>query len=143
MQRAARAGDDPQGAQELERLGLALQLVRARVLVGDRRLGGAAGRLADEHRPGRGDRLDPRGGVDHVARDHALALGAERHRGLAGQHAGPCPQLGRAGLVAERRDRSDQLERSANGALGVVLGRVGVPHTAITASPMNFSTVPP
>ena len=52
-------------------------------------------------------------------------------------------QLRRAHLVAERRDRRDEIERRPHGPLGVVLGRDGVPQTAITASPMNFSTVPP
>ena len=55
---------------------LALQLVLAGVLVGDRRLGRALGGLADEHRARLGRRLDARGGVDEVAGDHALALGA-------------------------------------------------------------------
>ena len=40
-------------------------------------------------------------------------------------------------------DRRDQVERGPDGALGIVLVRDGVPQTAITASPMNFSTVPP
>ena len=122
---------------------LALQLVRAGVLVDDRRLGRPPGRLADEHLARLGPRLDPRGGVDDVAGDHPLALGADRHRRLAGHHAGPGAQVGDANLVAERGHRGDQVERGPHGPLGVVLGRVGVPQTAITASPMNFSTVPP
>ena len=43
----------------------------------------------------------------------------------------------------ERRHRGDELERGAHRALGVVLLRDGRPETAITASPMNFSMVPP
>ena len=95
-------------------------------------------------RPARlGHRLHARGGVDEVACDHALALGAERDRGLARQHAGAGAQVLGAYLLAERRDGGDEVEGGAYGALGVVLGRDGVPQTAITASPMNFSTVPP
>ena len=52
---------------------LALELVTSRPLVGDRLLGRAPRRLADEHRAGLGRRLDARGGVDEIAGDHALA----------------------------------------------------------------------
>ena len=93
--------------------------------------------------PGLGQRLDPGGGVHEVAGDHALADGADGDRGLAGEDAGPGPQVRRADLVPERVDGRDQVERGANGPLGVVLLATGAPHTAITASPMNFSTVPP
>ena len=102
---------------------LALELERARVLVDDRLLGRAPRRLADEDRARLGDRLHARGGVDEVAGDHALALGAERDGGLAGQHACAGAQLLGAHLLAERRDGGDEVERGANGALGVVLGR--------------------
>ena len=60
LQRAAARGDDAQRAEERDRLGLALQLVLAGVLVGDRRLGRALRRLADEHGAGLGRRLDAR-----------------------------------------------------------------------------------
>ena len=73
--------------------------------------------------PGLGDRLHARRGVDEIAGDHALALGAERHRRLAGEDAGPRAKLRRADLVAERRHGGDEVERRAHGALGVVLGR--------------------
>jgi hypothetical protein len=48
-----------------------------------------------------------------------------------------------AELVAQRGDRGHQIEaaRTARSASSSVA--IGVPHTAITASPMNFSTVPP
>ena len=123
LQRAARARDDPERAPERRQARLALQLVAAGVLVGDRLLGRAARRLADEDRARLRERLDPRGGVDEVAGDHPLALGAERHRGLAGEDSGARAQLGQPDLVPERRHRCDQVECGANGALGVVLGR--------------------
>ena len=63
------------------------------------------------------------GGVDEVAGDHPLALGADRHRRLAGEDAGAGAKLGHADLVAERAHGRDQVERGAHGALGVVLGR--------------------
>ena len=123
LQRAARAGDDAQRPPERRQPHLPLQLVAAGVLVGDRLLGRAAGRLADEDGARLGERLDARSRVDEVARDHALALGADRHRRLAGEHAGAGAQLRRADLVAERGDGRDEVERGADGALGVVLGR--------------------
>ena len=43
----------------------------------------------------------------------------------------------------KRGDRLHELEPGPYRALGVVPGATGTPHTAITASPMNFSTVPP
>ena len=50
--RAAAAATTRERAPERARLGLPLQLVRAGVLVGDRRLGRPPRRLADEHRAG-------------------------------------------------------------------------------------------
>ena len=123
LERAAGARDDPQRAPERQQPILALQLERPGLLVDDRLLGRPPRRLADEHRPGLGDRLHPRGRVDEVARDHSLSLGAERHRRLAGQDAGPRPQLGLADLVAERRDGRDEIERGPHRPLRVVLGR--------------------
>ena len=123
---------------------LALQLERAGLLVDDRLLGRAARRVADEDRARLGDRLDARRGVDEVAGDHALALGAERDRGLAREHPGA-----RAEFLA-RRSRRPSAETAATRSSAARTARsasssvaVGVPQTAITASPMNFSTVPP
>ena len=96
-------------------------------------------RLADEDGARRRDRLEPAGGVDEVAGDHALVRRAEGDGRLAGQDAG-------AGLdrrASRARHRVDQVERRPDGPLGVVLVGDGAPHTAMTASPMNFSTVPP
>jgi hypothetical protein len=92
-------------------------------LVDDRRLGRAARRLPDEYLAGLGDPLNSRRGVDDVAGDHPLALGANGHRGLAGQHGRPRAQAARAGLVAERRDGGDEVERRAYCAFRIVLGR--------------------
>jgi hypothetical protein len=122
---------------ERHRLRLALQLVRAGVLVEHGGIGGAFGHLAGEHGAGRGGRLDSQGGVDEVARDHSLARGADRDGGLAGEHA---PRALAARV--ELGDRGNQLEHAADCALGVVLLRDRRPQTAISASPMNFSIVP-
>ena len=135
---AADLGDDPERAPRRHGRGLALEGLLPGLFEGDRLAGGPLGRLAHEHGPRLGHGLEPRGGVDEVAGDHALVRRAERDRRLAGQDAG-------AGLDrrAERADRVDQVEPSPDGPLGVILVGVGAPQTAITASPMNFSTMPP
>ena len=71
--RAAGAGDHAQRRPRMDGLLAALDLMDARVLVGDRRLGGAAGDVIDEHGAGCRDRLQPRRRVDGVAQHHALA----------------------------------------------------------------------
>ena len=101
-----------------QRFGLPLQLVLACRFVGDRGLGRAPGRLADQHRPGLGGGLDPRGGVDQVAGDHPLAFGADRHGRLAGEHARP-----RREARIELLHCGDQVERGPDRPLGVVLVR--------------------
>ena len=84
--------------------------------------------------------LEARGGVDHVAGSHAFAgVGpcAERHQRFARRDPDPDLQLA---LLFER---FTDHKRRANRALRVVLVRDRRPKTAMTASPMNFSTVPP
>ena len=114
----AALGDHPKRAPHGDRGGLALEHVLAGLLERDRGARRAEGGLADEHGTGRGDRLDPGGRVDHVAGDHALVGGAERHRGLAGQDARP-----RVDARAQRPDGVHEVERGADRALGVVLVR--------------------
>ena len=125
-----RAADDPHRPPELHRLGLPLQLVRARVLVDDGRLGRP---LASTRRRGR----VPGSATDWIreavfTRSPATIpspLGADGDRGLAGEDAGPRPQVGRAHLLAERVDRADQVEGGAHRPLGVVLlGDGRAPH---------------
>ncbi len=123
LERPAGPGDDTKRLPERDEADLPLQLVRPRVRVDDCLIGRAAGRLADEHIPRRGDGLDPGRGVDEVAGDHALTLGSDRHRGLAREHACPRPKLGHGNLVAEGGHGRDQVERRSDRTLGVVLGR--------------------
>ena len=135
--------DHPHRAPQLHRLGLALELVRARVLVDDRRRGRALGRLADQHRARLGHRLDPRRGVDEVAGHHPLAARADGDGGLAGEHPDARPQLAAptscpSAATAAASSSAARTARSASSSCAT-----GAPHTAITASPMNFSTVPP
>ncbi len=124
LQRAAAGRDDPQRAPQVDRLRLPLQLVLPGALVDDCLLGRPPGGIADEHRSGLSCGLDPRSGVHKVSRNHPLALGAECHRRLAGQHAGP-----RLQRLVELRNRCDEVERRPDGPLGVVLrGRRRAPY---------------
>ena len=115
---AAAVRRDPERPVDRDRLGLAFQLVLAGGLVGDRGLGRPSCRLADQDGPRLGRRLDPGGGIDQVAGNHAVALRAQGHRRLAGQHARARCQ---AGCVF--RDRRDEVEGGPHGPLGVVLVR--------------------
>ena len=117
---AADLGDDPQRAPGLDRRLLALEVLLAGLLEGDRLARGALGRLADEDGARLGDALEPAGGVDEVAGDHALVRRAERDGGLAGQDAGPGLDARAQGL-----DRVDELEAGPDGPLGVVLAGDG------------------
>ena len=129
LERPTCAGDDPQGAEEREEALFALKLVRAGVLIGDRLLGGATGGIPDVDGSGRCGRLDPGGGVDDVAGDHPLAFGADRDRRLSREDTGAGAQALDADLVTQGRNGRDQVERGADGALGVVFGGDrGSPH---------------
>ncbi len=115
---AASVRDHAERPEQRHGLGLALQLVLACVAVVDRRLAGAPRCIADEHGARLGGRLDPRGGVDEVARDHALVGRAQRDRRFAGEDAGARPERG-----VEARHRLDELERRPHRPFGVVLVR--------------------
>jgi len=116
LEGAGASGGDAECAEESDRLRLALQLVHACVLVGDRGLGGALGRLADEDGARLCSRLDARGRVDEVAGDHAFPRGAERDRSLACEDA--CPRLQSR---SELGDCRDEVEGGPHRPLGVVL----------------------
>ena len=140
LERAAAAGGHPERAPERDRLGLALELVRRRR---PRTRWRPRTRASSPRRRGRsrlGRRLDPRGGVDEVAGDHPLPFGAERDCRLAGEDAGARLRArGRARAIARAtRSSAARTARSASSSVAT-----GVPQTAMTASPMNFSTVPP
>ncbi|MBM2823300.1 MAG: hypothetical protein HW413_2046 [Thermoleophilia bacterium] len=123
LELSAQPGDDALRLPEWGQSLLALELEGAGVLVDDRLLRRAPRGLAHVHRARVGGRLHAGGGVDQIARDHALAFGADRDGSLAGQHSCSCAQLGSADLVAERGNGGHQVERGANRALRVVLGR--------------------
>ncbi len=140
---AARTGDDLQRGPGPDRLLAAFDEVLARVLVGDRGLRGSPRDVIDEHRAGRRDRLQSRRRVDGVAQHHPLALGADLDRGVpvstpARTRRSGIPTSSPSSVTARVSDRAARTARSASSSRAI-----GVPQTAITASPMNFSTVPP
>ena len=97
--------------------------MRARVLVRDRGLRRASRRLADEDGTRLCEALDAGGGVDEIARDHPLALGAEGDRGLAREYGGARGERRSPELGAERGDCGNEVESRAYCSLGVVLPR--------------------
>ncbi len=104
-------------------------------------------RLAEQDLAGRRGFLEALRDVDRVAGREALAAAARvaRHD-LAGVHAGPdrrcaTPQSrSSSSFSPARRSRISAAARTARSASSSC--RTGIPNTAITASPMNFSTVP-
>ena len=112
---------DAKRAPQLYRLGLALQLVLADLLVGDRRLRRASRCFADEHLAGLRGGLDARCGVDEVAGDHSLALGSQSDRGLSCEDPGSRAETMRADFVPERRHGCSQIEPGTHRPLGIVL----------------------
>ncbi len=123
-QATADAQTDTHGPPGLDRHGLALERGRSGRFVDDGPLGGQACRLRDEHAARLGVSLEAAGGVDEVAGDHALALGTERHGRLAGDDGG----AGRE-LPVHPGDGGDEVQRRADGPLGVVLVSDGhTPH---------------
>ena len=126
-----------------DRRDLALEQLLAGRLVGDRAAtspGGSTRRRA--RRPAGASRLEPGRRVDEVAGDHALAARAERHRGLAGQHAGArlearCPAA---------RTASTSSRPGPDRPLGVVLvGRRGAPdgHHGVADELLDRAAVAP
>ena len=107
--------------------------------------GEGVGRLTHDDAHGRGDRLQARGDVDGVADEQTLpgaGFDVEPHERLAGVDADADP----ARLPADARhvgEPFDEAQPGAHGALGVVLVRDRHAEGPTTASPMNFSTVPP
>ena len=122
------------------RLRLALGVDGSARAVLDRVRGRAVRRLADEDAVHRRGGLQARGRVDDVACDHRLAR-CDRSR-RARRAPRPCGRR-----CARRRSDSAATSRIASAARTARSGSsscaTGAPKTAMTASPMNFSTVPP
>ena len=117
---------------------LPFSCVLAGTHVRDRGFGRALRRFSDEHAPGLRLGLDARSGVDEIAGDHALPFGADRDGSLpVSTPARALSAASRSGTPATRSSAA-RTARSASSSCAT-----GAPHTAMTASPMNFSTVPP
>ena len=98
--------------------------------------------------PGSGALLEPGGDVHRVAGHHRVAgLGVGRGEDLAGVHAGPDLQRDAEAVIEfgvdlRRGARACGARPGAPGR-GRPRARSETPNAAMTASPMNFSTVPP
>ena len=86
---------------------------------------------ADEHLARSRRLLQACGDVDRVAGREPLGGTGDD---LAGRDADPIPRSGRASRISTAARQARRASSSCN---------TGTPKTAITASPMNFSTVPP
>ena len=117
-----------------DRLRLALQLERLDRLRPRPRRARAHASRADQDLAGLRRLLEPRGDVDGVAGREPLGRAGDH---LAGVDADP--RLRRRAPAARRASRAPRAPRAARRPRAAT----GTPKTAITASPMNFSTVPP
>ena len=106
-----------------------------------------AGERPDQHLVRAGGLLEARGDVDGVAGDEPLPRGRVARDDLAGVDAGAVLERdaeARVELGVQRpRARPASRRRRAPPARRRPRAGCGRPNTAITASPMNFSTVPP
>jgi hypothetical protein len=117
-------GDHTHRLPGVQRLGLALDGMRAGVLVEDRPVGHRPCHIVDQHRPWWGDGLNPGRGVDRIADHLALGGGVQLDGRLAGEHPRAQSQL-EFKAVTEVAHRRHQLQRGALGALGAH-GALGV-----------------
>ena len=118
---AADARDDLAGLPQRLRLGLALQLDVAVQVELDGQPGQPPRGGVDQDRAGRRRRLHPRGGVDGVAGDHRLALGAHGGRHRAGHHAGPRREARGRDRGSQVGNLGDELHGRPDRTLGVAL----------------------
>ena len=138
LERTRAAGDDPQSPEERHGLGLALELVQAGFLVRDRLLGRALRRLADQDVPGSAaDWM--RDAV--LTRSPATMPSPSAPIVTAASPVSTPPLAWSAGSSSGTEATRSSAARTARSASSSVA--TGVPQTAMTASPMNFSTVPP
>ncbi len=129
LERASPPRGHPHRPEEREGLGLALELMQTRLLVGDCRLACSLRRLAHEHSSGPCNRLHARGRVDQIAGNHALLKTAGRDRRLTRQHARPCTKVWSAYLLSQLGHRLHEVEGAPHRPLGVVLPCDGsAPH---------------
>ena len=128
-----RAVSDLDESPRAQRLCLTLRGERADELGRDCTRQQAVGRIANEDHAGLGGLLEPGRHVDGVARDERVARAGDD---LACVDSDPGPE-------AEGGDRIAQLDGRAGGAQASSSWICGIPNTAMTASPMNFSTVAP
>ena len=121
-------------------------LDRLQRLVLEHALGRLIRALPDRDAVHRRLRLDPGGGVDDVAGDHPLARSG---RASSSTTASPVftptrtDSASGASAVVQLLDRLQDRNPARTARSASSSCATGAPNTAMTASPMNFSTVPP
>ena len=136
---------DAEDPEDIDRFGLALQRERRQPLGSDVAPRETLGRAGDEHVADVRRRLEPRRGVEHVAGDPALDRGTVVSERLARIDADAnLDARVDADLAIESRRQPRRISRAARTARSASSScEVGIPNAPTTASPMNFSTVPP
>ena len=122
------------------RLGLTFRDDRLRLEIGNNPLGCTVCSLVDEHAVDRRGRFQTGGHVDDITRRHPLSRFGpriERNERLTRRDAQPNLEL------TLPDDRVPNREPGRTARSGSSSCDTGAPKSAITASPMNFSTVPP
>ena len=140
--RCRRAGRDLEQAVGDDRVALSLELERLHRDDADRLARQSVGLLPDQDLAGRRSRLQPLGDVDRIAGDERVAANRVACDHLPGVDADPGLDAHAEGALelvrvanAARSSRAARNARSASSSCST-----GIPKTAMTASPMNFST---
>ena len=132
--------DDAERTPERHRLALPLELVLAGAHVRDRGFGRALRRVPDEHAsPGSAADWMREAVLTRSPATMPWPSAPTRDGGLAREHAGAGAQCRvEVGATPATSSSAARTARSASSSCAT-----GAPQTAMTASPMNFSTVPP
>ena len=140
---AAYPGQHPHRPPQTLRLGLALQRMLPGIGEPDPAARQPLRRPIGQHLPRLRRRLHPRRGVHRIPGHHPLAGGPQGDRHLTGHHPGPRRQARHPALRTQLTHAATSSSAARTARSASPSAATGVPHTAITASPMNFSTTPP
>ena len=133
--------DDPERAPSGNGARFSLEHLLAGFLECDCPRRRALGGLANEHGPGRRNRLEAACRVDEVAGHHALVRGPDGDGRLASQDSGP-----RLDGRAKRMDRIHKVEGGTNGSLCIVLLSDGCApncHDGVADEFLDRAAIPP
>ena len=135
---AAAFGDDADRAERRHRRFLALEDLLARRFEGDRLVRGTFGGLADQNCSGCATDCSREAVLTRSPATMPWFVAPKRDCRFTGQDPGASADAGPSVFTAATTSSAARTARSASFSRAI-----GVPHTAMTASPMNFSIVPP